>query len=355
MANRRSSPQTSTASSPPLARKKYPLRRSPPARKRGGNLRTATTSHPAVRASISSPESRPVLVPLQPNLRRLPSRTTFAHKVDSDMRVAGHSDADAKVGVKRKRVATTNENSVGGGRTTRGAGRPKRLKRNSGQRMDYTSDESDASEMEIDHRNSSRNSESDRGEEEEDDEENVEIESDDDDLQSCKLTRLRALHFSFLAADDHLINSAQPNQLLRLRKDELVRLYSLAGLCDDAEQFTKSEIVDAIITARDDVASLPPSSPPGQGNSSDYSSDDGHFDDTVLDEPRNPSTRPGLLASLRRRATTNDMEGRIRPGKLKGRSLSMGTLHGDAEVAEAASQSCKRNPKKGSQNSSGSR
>ncbi|KAF9000925.1 hypothetical protein BDZ89DRAFT_1082154 [Hymenopellis radicata] len=339
MANRRSSPQTSTASSPPLARKKYPLRRSPPARKRGGNSRAVSTAtHPPARASISSPESRPVLVPLQPNLRRLPSRTTLAHKGDSDMRV----DADAKVGTKRKRVATTNENSVGGGRTTRGAGRPKRLKRNSGQRMDYTSDESDASEMEIDHWNSSRNSESDGGQEEnEDGEEKTEDESDDDDDQS---------------SDDYLINSAQPNQLLRLRKDELVRLYSLAGLCDDAEQFTKSEIVDAIITARDDVASLPPSSPPGQGNSSDYSSDDGHFGDTTLEESRHPSTRTGLSASLRRRATTNDYGGgRIRPGKLKGRSLSMGTLHGDAEVAEAASQSCKRNSKKASQNSSGPR
>ncbi|KAF9012927.1 hypothetical protein BDZ89DRAFT_1223551 [Hymenopellis radicata] len=100
----------------------------------------------------------------------------LAHKADSNMLV----DADANIGNMRKRVATTNENSVSGGWTTRGAGRPKHLKCNSGQRMDYTSDESNASEMEIDRWNSSRNSESDGGEEDEDSEEKTEDESDDD-------------------------------------------------------------------------------------------------------------------------------------------------------------------------------
>ena len=75
-----------------------------------------------------------------------------------------------------------------------------------------------------------------------------------------------------------MIHEASSRQLLRLRKDELVRLYSAAGLTEDAELLTKPEIVDCLIAARDDLASLPPSSPPGPGDSgsSDYSSDGGN-------------------------------------------------------------------------------
>ena len=79
-------------------------------------------------------------------------------------------------------------------------------------------------------------------------------------------------------ADNFLITEAPPRQLVRLRKDELCRLYTTAGLTDDAELLTKHEIVDCIIAARDDLASLPPSSPPGAADSgsSDYSSDGGN-------------------------------------------------------------------------------
>lgn len=79
------------------------------------------------------------------------------------------------------------------------------------------------------------------------------------------------------SADNYLINEAEPRRLLRLRKDELVRLYSAAGLPDDAELLTKNEIVDCIAAARDDIAELPPSSPGvGDSASSDYSSDGGN-------------------------------------------------------------------------------
>jgi hypothetical protein len=54
-----------------------------------------------------------------------------------------------QVGSKRKRVTSTNENAVGGGRPLRGSGRPKRLKASSGRRMDY-SDDSDTSSMDVD-------------------------------------------------------------------------------------------------------------------------------------------------------------------------------------------------------------
>jgi mitogen-activated protein kinase kinase kinase 13 len=58
--------------------------------------------------SPSSSESRPVLAPLQFNLRRLPSRLAVAETVV--MRVSSGSD-HVKVGAKRKRVVSGNENT----------------------------------------------------------------------------------------------------------------------------------------------------------------------------------------------------------------------------------------------------
>jgi hypothetical protein len=106
-----------------------------------------------------------------------------------------------------------------------------------------------------------------------------------------------------------------------------VRLYALTGLSDDAELLTKSQIVDAIVSARDDLADLPPSSPPGQGdgNSSDYySSDDGNVaggEETDASRSGRPPAYPGL----RRRSTLGE-ETKSRSTFLKGRSMSMGHL-----------------------------
>ena len=131
------------------------------------------------------------------------------------------------------------------------------------------------------------------------------------------------------SADDHLINSASSKQLSRLRKNDLIRLYTLAGLSDDADSLTKSDLVEAIISARDDFPELPPSSPPGRGdNSSDYcSSDDGNMggdEETDAGGGHAASTsqrHPGL----RRRATLGeDRKSNGRP--VKGRSVSMGHL-----------------------------
>jgi hypothetical protein len=105
-----------------------------------------------------------------------------------------------------------------------------------------------------------------------------------------------------------------------------VRLYIAAGLSDDAETLTKSEIIDAIVAARDDIAELPPSSPPGRGddNSSEYSSDDGNVAGDEETDIGGPRCRPGGIG-LRRRATLNDF-GRVNGRPVNGRSLSMGHL-----------------------------
>ena len=90
----------------------------------------------------------------------------------------------------------------------------------------------------------------------------------------CPLSLYVLTGFEYLA-DEYYLNEATSRELLRLRKDELVRLYSTAGLSEDPEHLTKPDLVQAIIAARDDVASVPPSSPSGF-TSSDGSSDDGH-------------------------------------------------------------------------------
>lgn len=128
-----------------------------------------------------------------------------------------------------------------------------------------------------------------------------------------------------------MINSAPPKQLSRLRKNDLIRLYTLAGLSDDADSLTKSELVDAIVSARDDFPEFPPSSPPGRGdNSSDYcSSDDGNMagdEETDIGgiNAASSSCHPTQMGP-RRRATL----GEVRKSKSrlsKGRSVSMGHL-----------------------------
>ena len=54
-------------------------------------------------------------------------------------------------------------------------------------------------------------------------------------------------------------------------------MHRSAGLSDDPETLTKQEIIDAIISARDDLTELPPSSPYAGTNSSECSSDDGNI------------------------------------------------------------------------------
>jgi hypothetical protein len=127
-------------------------------------------------------------------------------------------------------------------------------------------------------------------------------------------------------ADDHLLHIASPKQLARLRKPDLVRLYIIAGLPDDAELLTKHEIIDCLISAREDYASLPPSSPIGRndGSSSGSLSDDGNVagDEETDVAPVDP---PALNETMRRRVTVQDF-GAVNGRVPKGRSMSMGNL-----------------------------
>ena len=144
-------------------------------------------------------------------------------------------------------------------------------------------------------------------------------------------------------ADDYLINFADQKQLSRLRKIDLIRLYNSAGLTDDPETLTKQEIVCAIIDAREDYASIPPSSIAGK--SSDYSSDDGN---TAGDEATDAGGMDALDApalNLRRRATIHELS-KSGNATRQGRSYSMGTF--PAQSGDTKS----RHPKK--VNSSGS-
>jgi len=122
-----------------------------------------------------------------------------------------------------------------------------------------------------------------------------------------------------------LIHSAPPNRLNRLRKPKLIRLYELAGHEADGDSLTKSQIIEAIVSSRDDATSVPPSSPPGRTDGASSESENGHF---AGDEETDAGPRKlhGSI-SLRRRVTLHDVPKSLsRP--VKNRSLSMGNLLG---------------------------
>ncbi|EPQ57864.1 hypothetical protein GLOTRDRAFT_114462 [Gloeophyllum trabeum ATCC 11539] len=274
----------------------------------GRSRQTSNSSHASYASSDSqSDASRAVLVPLHTNLRRLPSRLFAAGK--EVMRDASRS-LGVTAGSKRKRVGSGIENSNSDDRQYRDGSRRKRL-RSSSSRMD-TSDDDGHSEMELDGREFGvLRSES----------------GDEDEVEST---------------DDYLINEAEPRHLRRLRKDELVRLYNAAGLSGDPETLTKPEIVEAIVAARDDVAELPPTSPPlaAADNSSECSSDDGNFGGG---EETDISAKYGAQVNgLRRRVTVHDL-GQQMSKSAKGRSLSLGQL----DCSEARKATRLVNGKKG--------
>ncbi|KAJ6502243.1 hypothetical protein C8R45DRAFT_975873 [Mycena sanguinolenta] len=271
-------------------------RRTPPTRHdthdRKYHLRRSPTSHRLVRLE-STPElgrHRPVLVPLHTNLRRRPARSQDEDKLQDDPM------PPAQLGSKRKRVPSTNENAHAGGRPTRGSGRLKRLRSESYE----ISEPGEASEMDVDAPASTRWSASPS----DDDEPLSDLSSDDDRAETT---------------DDYLISVASAKELQRLRKDHLVRLYTAAGLSDEAEALTKNEIIDYIVAARDDLADLPPSSPRG-GSSDEHEND---ADEEVTHTPTPAARSRFTNGGLRRRATVNESNGLItRPSKT--RSFSMG-------------------------------
>src|SRR5216684_4266191 len=96
--------------------------------------------------SPSSSESRPVLGPLQFNLRRLPSRLALTETVV--MRVSNGSD-HVQVGAKRKRVVSGNENTHSVSRGSRNGLNAFKRRRPS-LRREESSDEGTGTAMEID-------------------------------------------------------------------------------------------------------------------------------------------------------------------------------------------------------------
>ncbi|KAI5124307.1 hypothetical protein M0805_008915 [Coniferiporia weirii] len=196
-----------------------------------------------------------------------------------------HAQSDVRIGSKRKRVASVNENAYLPARGTRSAGRFKR------QRSQNDSSEDDFATthgtMEVD-----------------------EIENPQSWSSDLSETEEPLLDDS----DDFLIHEAEVRQLNRLRKDELVRLYSLAGLTTPTEDQIKSDIINAIISARIDEEEVPPSSPLGKTDGG-YSSDDGH--DGGGEET--DAAHGSLKNPLRRRVTVQDFGRSNLPSKKSAR------------------------------------
>lgn len=142
MAHARRSPQhrppSSSISSPSTTRRST-LRRS------GGRL----TSHASSQFISSPPQAhRPVLVPLHPNLRRLPSRVHLAQK-DEGFKQLMRDSSHVITGSKRKRVESSNENAHTHGMATRGSGR-KRLRTTVPTTYYRDDSQSELSDMEVD-------------------------------------------------------------------------------------------------------------------------------------------------------------------------------------------------------------
>ena len=164
-----------------------------------------------------------------------------------------------------------------------------------------------------------------------------------------------------LIADEYLLKTASSRQLLRMRKDELIHLYTSAGLSplSSFESLTKPELVEAIISSRDedenDGIELPPSSPRGSEYSGDgdvdaaeveeaetQEADDGNIagdEETDIGASHSKPSRRGSGGgnALRRRATVNDLGrnmsvamGRKTNGQI--RSLSTGRIGGTEPV-----------------------
>lgn len=157
------------------------------------NLRRPTTStviHDSHTSLPSSgpPNHRPVLVPLQPNLRRLPSRILVATKDHDLPQLMRDSSHVITAGSKRKRVLASNENAHTHGRPLRGSGRLKRLRSSSTTKYYRlsTSEESgsQASEMDVDTDTSIQSSASDISELGQSQGENPEEGNDEDDSSS---------------------------------------------------------------------------------------------------------------------------------------------------------------------------
>lgn len=144
------------------------------------------------------------------------------------------------------------------------------------------------------------------------------------------------LNWLLSPADDFFLNHASPKRLNKLLKKKLLGLYEFIGSTESADSLKKSDIIDAIINARDEAPLAPPSSPGRtDGASSEYvSSDDGNVAGDETDAPVSHQSPNGR--HVIRRATIHDMSKLTpRPRNTKGRSVSMGNIIGNGESSSS--------------------
>ncbi|KAF9651529.1 hypothetical protein BDM02DRAFT_3267146 [Thelephora ganbajun] len=328
------------------------------------NRRLDSSSLPSP-LSPSPPSSRVALVPLRINLRRLPSRQFSSQSSQILTPVTSHhpsppsspgedtamftSKTFVKAGTKRKRSASGAENAtsttgrVVSQRTTRGTvprGRFKRQKSESilgssgsdedlDERLSVATNTTDTNSGEEDEEVDLVDTDGD-GDNEEDNEDAetvgsaMEVDMDEVDSQDgWEGADSENDSGAGDSSNEYYLNEASIKELLRLRKDALVRLYTSAGLSDDSDALTKHDLAEAIISARNDILDLPPSSPSGC-TSSDGSSDDGHFgggEETDVSH----RFRSAATNGLRRRVTVHNIVAQPTRNKA-GRTISLGQL-----------------------------
>ena len=118
-----------------------------------------------------------------------------------------------------------------------------------------------------------------------------------------------------LSADDFLLRHAPKWRLLKLRKEDLVRLYRLAELDDDPEALNKAALVSRVLASR----------PPMTSHISDTSSNDAGAEEGDEDsDAQRPAPIQKRARLLVRRAT--EYIPPIHPRNITTRSVSMNNL-----------------------------
>lgn len=148
------------------------------------------------------------------------------------------------------------------------------------------------------------------------------------------------------SSDDHYVSSAPPWQLRRLKKEDLLRIYGLAGLSsvgDVGEDLTKTDLITAIIRARKNSkgsASSPRTrtvsthSPPSSAANTDGNDAGAEESDVFDDEDDEKRAR-----KLRRSATTHANLGSGLPTNQLKKTRSMNFREGNGQPEDGESSS----------------
>ncbi|KAG8909260.1 hypothetical protein FRC00_010428 [Tulasnella sp. 408] len=342
----------------PLKRtRSIPFKNSPFAEVHLTNASTKQQQHATI--TTVNHRNRPVLLPIHTNIRpirRLPSRSRMPSALFNRTPRSGSSyassprspavdamDEDSQTSTRKRKRGTGNENidNNGGGLVNKSP-----LKRSKSAYASLGKGRAPSNrDMVVDEPPARRATvvvDSGREEPEYGPDEDEETEPEDGPIDSSRPS-MALLD----VADDHYVSSAPPWQLRRLKKEDLLRIYGLAGLSsvgDVGEDLTKTDLITAILRARKNSkgsASSPRTktasthSPPSSAATTDGNDGGAEESDVFDDDDDGKRAR-----KLRRSATTHANLGTGLPTTQlkKSRSMNFREVNGQPESGESSSR-----------------